>query len=799
MSSIDFCPTTSLTALMFIAKMKFDMESRKENKKNMNNSLEEKKAYKVSVIVPLYNVAEIIDETLKSLDEQDFSDYEVLLIDDGSSDDTVKIVNAFIKNKPKFKLIEQENAGPAAARNHGLRLANGEYILFVDSDDLIPEFALSLMHQAAVSHQAELVTGATKRFNSEKEWFIPSHLRYNIAKPGEKTITENPELFYSIGPCAKLYHHKLVEGEFFPESIRYGEDQPFVLHTLLNAEKIFTVEKVVYYYRLRDGEEQSLTQSVNKDPMRILQSVFDVFDFGEREIERSKTEQEVALAYYKRVSDIEFWASLKAIVESKDSTIQKNGFEMILNWFKSKPDDFLNVIPSFRYYLWYSVIERANYIQKPARAVYRNLITYLYERQTNESKQAFMKSYPIHSRASLAIIEENNWKKAKKISRVFIIRTKLKTPRLVNGFARRILFKLANLLPKKDILVLATERSTVLEGNLLSIYDYMFLNDRKERIYVFLRKQRSWLEILQLYYVLGRAKTICLDDYYNKIYGLKFSKRAHVIQSWHATGAFKKFGFSALESGDSNTEEFESKAHSPYSDVLVSSKAIIPQYAEAFHKKAEQIKPIGVPRTDKFFDQDYKNYVNEVYRKNYPILRKKKAILYAPTFRGGPDERKNYSVVLDLKKMKEALQDEYVLILKFHPMIKNISMDISEEDPFILMMGGGSDVNDLMFLSDILITDYSSVIFEYSIMNRPMLFFAYDVESYFDERGFYFSYEEMIPGKIYKTTDTLIEAIKTGEYDYEKLADFRTKFMDSIDGHSTERFIETYLGKEARK
>lgn len=152
----------------------------------MNNSLEEKKAYKVSVIVPLYNVAEIIDETLKSLDEQDFSDYEVLLIDDGSSDDTVKIVNAFIKNKPKFKLIEQENAGPAAARNHGLRLANGEYILFVDSDDLIPEFALSLMHQAAVSHQAELVTGATKRFNSEKEWFIPSHLRYNIAKPGEK-------------------------------------------------------------------------------------------------------------------------------------------------------------------------------------------------------------------------------------------------------------------------------------------------------------------------------------------------------------------------------------------------------------------------------------------------------------------------------------------------------------------------------------------------------------------------------------------------------------------------------------
>ncbi|WP_241433646.1 CDP-glycerol glycerophosphotransferase family protein [Listeria floridensis] len=472
---------------------------------------------------------------------------------------------------------------------------------------------------------------------------------------------------------------------------------------------------------------------------------------------------------------------------------------MILNWFKSKPDYFLNVIPSFRYYLLYSVIDRANFIQKSARVAYRELITHLYERQTKEAKAAFSKSYPIYSRASLAIIEEDNWKNAKKLSRIFIWRTKLKTPRLVNGFARKILFKVASWLPKKDFLVLATERSTVLEGNLLSIYDYMFQHDREERIYVFLRKQRSWIEVLQLYYVLARAKTIVLDDYYNKIYGLKFSRRAHVIQSWHATGAFKKFGFSALESGDSNTEEFESRAHSPYSDVLVSSKAIIPQYAEAFAKTPEQIKPIGVPRTDKFFDQDYKNYIIEVYRKRYPVLRHKKAILYAPTFRGGPDERKNYSVVLDLKKMKQELGDEYVLILKFHPMIKNISMDIEEDDPFILRMGSGSDVNDLMFLSDILITDYSSVIFEYSIMNRPMFFFSYDVENYFDERGFYFNYEEMIPGLIYKTTDTLIDAIKAEQYDYEKLAQFREKFMDAIDGHSTERFIETYVDKGGRK
>ncbi|WP_088808697.1 MULTISPECIES: CDP-glycerol:glycerophosphate glycerophosphotransferase [unclassified Listeria] len=759
----------------------------------MNMRVTENKRVAISIIVPLYNVEEVILETLKSIEAQTFDNYEVLLIDDGSTDRTIEIVKDFIKNHKLFKLIQQENAGPAVARNHGLRKAQGEYICFVDSDDIIPDNALDLMYQAAVKNNADLVTGATKRFNSEKEWFIPSHVEHNIAKPGSKTIFKNPELFYSIGPCAKLYHHQLIENLFFPETIRYGEDQPFVLHALLNAENIYTVEKVVYYYRLRDGEGESLTQSVYKDPVRILQSVFDVFDYGEKEIKNSKTPENIALEYYKRVSSVELWAALKASTESKDVDIQNTCYTMILNWFETKSDKFLNLIPSFRYFLMYSTMDRANYIRKGARDSFRKLITYLWAKQREEAKDAFIKTYPVYYQATISIIDEDNWKKAKRISNRFIIRSKLKTPRLVNGFARRILFKLVSFLPKKDYLVLATERSVKLEGNLLAIYDFMFLNNRPERIFVFLNKQRSWLEILQLYYVLGRAENIVLDDYYNKIYGLKFSKRTNVIQSWHAAGAFKKFGFSALEADDSNTEEFEARAHSPYSAVLTSSEAIVPQYAEAFRKKESQIFPIGVPRTDIFFDHDYKEYIEEVYRKQYPILREKKAILYAPTFRGGPDERKNFSVVMDVKKMRDCLSDEYVLILKFHPMIKNITMNIDLDDPFIIMIDSTDDINDVMLFSDVLITDYSSVIFEYSIMNKPMFFFAYDIDNYFDERGFYFNYEEMIPGNIYKTTDRLVEAIKLDQYDYEKLVSFRKQFMSSIDGQSTRRFIETFI------
>ncbi|WP_271002685.1 bifunctional glycosyltransferase/CDP-glycerol:glycerophosphate glycerophosphotransferase [Listeria seeligeri] len=759
-------------------------------------NIEQNRESGVSIIMPLFNVEEVILETLEGIHEQTFEKYEALLIDDGSTDKTTDIVMQYIKDKPQFKLYKQANGGPASARNHGLRLANKKYICFVDSDDIIPNYALQLMYDGAITTGAKLITGATKRFNSKGEWFIPMHIKYNIAKPGMKTLLNNPELFYSIGPCAKLYHHSLIDGVFFPENIRYGEDQPFVLHALLQAENIYTVEKVVYYYRLRDGESQSLTQSVNKNPIRILKSIFQIFDYGEAELLKNNTEYEIALKYYQRVSSVELWGALRAAIESRKSENQQIAFTMILDWFKNKSDDFLNIIPSFRYFLLHSSIERVRYITKDNKENYRKLIAYLWSRQGEEAKNAFKKAYPIHMKAVLQIIDNNDWKDARKISLKFIIRRKFKAPILISKVSRRIVFKLATWLPrKKNQVVLATERSTQLEGNLLAIYDYLFYNDMPQKVYVFLRKNRNWFEMFQLYYVLGRAQTIVLDDYYNKIYGLKFNKKSYVVQSWHATGAFKKFGFSALEGTDANTKEFEIRAHSPYTDVLVSSEGIIPEYMEAFRKKANQIKPIGVPRTDIFFEHEYVNYTKEKYQKMYPQLREKKVLLYAPTFRGGPNERFNYSVVLDIAALKKELGDTHILILKFHPVIKNVSFNIKEDDPFILNLSVNHDINDLMLFSDALITDYSSVIFEYSLMNRPIYFFAYDIDEYLDERGFYFDYKATIPGEVFKDTTSLINSIKNGTYNYADLETFKKKFVGSLDGDSTKRFVETYITK----
>ena len=95
-------------------------------------------SYKISVIVPVYNVKEYIDETIKSIYNQTLKDFELILIDDGSTDGTYEMLKEYESKHNNIKLIKQENSGPSKARNVGLKEAEGEYIIFVDSDDLLP-------------------------------------------------------------------------------------------------------------------------------------------------------------------------------------------------------------------------------------------------------------------------------------------------------------------------------------------------------------------------------------------------------------------------------------------------------------------------------------------------------------------------------------------------------------------------------------------------------------------------------------------------------------------------------------
>ncbi|MBP3225797.1 MAG: CDP-glycerol glycerophosphotransferase family protein, partial [Methanobrevibacter sp.] len=216
-------------------------------------------------------------------------------------------------------------------------------------------------------------------------------------------------------------------------------------------------------------------------------------------------------------------------------------------------------------------------------------------------------------------------------------------------------------------------------------------------------------------------------------------------------------------------------------------------YSEAFQMPESKIKALGLPRMDYYFENHDLDKIKEGFLKRYNISQDKKIILYAPTFR---DESKFNNVFdyLNLNKFNEVFSDEYVLALRLHPKIKNFYQDdISSRGQYVDVSDFESE-QELMLISDILITDYSSIMIEYAILNRPIIFFTYDLDSYLaNERGFYYDFKTTVPGPIVYTSDELIDLIVNADFDKSKISGFVKTQFDEIDGQSSKRVVDFLL------
>ena len=183
-----------------------------------------------------------------------------------------------------------------------------------------------------------------------------------------------------------------------------------------------------------------------------------------------------------------------------------------------------------------------------------------------------------------------------------------------------------------------------------------------------------------------------------------------------------------------------------------------------------------------------KNFDNK-----YPLAKNKKIILYAPTFRDN-EEDNNVFNYLDLEKFNNALSEEYVLALRLHPKINQFFKgDIDTKADFIDVSDYKNE-QELMLISDLLITDYSSIMIEFALLNKPIIFFTYDYDRYLTkDRGFYYDFESNVPGDIVKTDDELIKLIKEGSYNTEKHNSFLKMQFDYLDGNSSKRIIDFIL------
>lgn len=299
---------------------------------------------------------------------------------------------------------------------------------------------------------------------------------------------------------------------------------------------------------------------------------------------------------------------------------------------------------------------------------------------------------------------------------------------------------------------------------------------------------------------LATAKAAFITDACQITSCVSLREETSLIQIWHACGAFKKFGFSTalLKFGDSEKRMLKYPYYKNISYITVSSPEVVWAYEEAMNSShfKSKVVPLGVSRTDLFFDENFVNAAKERVYEAFPNARNKKVILYAPTFRG--KVRSARTGILDIDRFYQEFNDEYVLIIKHHPYVKNPPLIDEAYSDFAADLSKICDIEDLLCTADICISDYSSLVFEYSLFERPLIFFAYDIESYNDWRGFYYNYDELTPGPVFMTDEEIIDYIKNIDerFDRQAVAEFRDKYMSSCDGNATSRIIDLALGEQ---
>lgn len=369
--------------------------------------------------------------------------------------------------------------------------------------------------------------------------------------------------------------------------------------------------------------------------------------------------------------------------------------------------------------------------------------------------------------------------------------------RVVYKWCFSLTYKLCKLLPLQTRkIIFASDSRSEMSGNFQFVYDELLKRNLNYDYHLLLKKgvdeKKNYREIFSLAYHLATAKFIILDDFYPMIYPLTIRKNAELIQLWHAVGAFKTFGFSRL--GRPGGPSPKSKNHRNYTKAIVSSHNVAKHYAEGFGIDIENVIPTGIPRTDVFFDKDYQEEVRNNLYEEFPFLKGKKVITFAPTFRGNGQMSAHYPMeVLNLEKLYNELKDEYVFLFKIHPFVKNEFSIPYQFSDFFYDFSSYREINDLLFITDILITDYSSVCFEYALLNKPMIFFAYDVEEYVQTRDFYYDYHSFIPGPLAKTTERMIDIIQKEDFKMEKIEPFVKYFFDDLDGKATERVVDQLI------
>ena len=217
----------------------------------------------ISVLITVYNCENYLRDCLDSVVNQTFNKdlLEVIIVDDCSTDNSVEICKEYTINNPNWKLIiNKSNQGCATSRNIALKNATGNYIVILDSDDMLYKESLETLHDVALKTDSDIVIARLNAFNQNGEYGYYSDKYIN--KNQLTNLYKNHKLINCISVCSKLYKRELIKDLKFLENVTH-EDNYFTMLALLNYEKVFTLKKPLYYRRIRDIKKDSIMQNLN--------------------------------------------------------------------------------------------------------------------------------------------------------------------------------------------------------------------------------------------------------------------------------------------------------------------------------------------------------------------------------------------------------------------------------------------------------------------------------------------------------------------------------------------------------
>src|SRR5690625_290656 len=348
----------------------------------------------------------------------------------------------------------------------------------------------------------------------------------------------------------------------------------------------------------------------------------------------------------------------------------------------------------------------------------------------------------------------------------------------------------------KNKVIIVISRGQKLEGNLKLIYEEIKSMYPHFKIHFVIAENKMNLKLLKELLLIKDAKYVILDDYYLPVYLINPRKEVKIIQIWHAAGALKKFGYSTIGTAFGPNKNYLKivPIHSNYTHAYVSAEYAKPYFAEAFNMSENKIHALGIPRAELFLSNNLGENLKAYESLDIKDI-KKTFILWAPTYRAeGLHAESNIDMLAIMQYVMEYIPRDTIILYKPHPYSKINIEKLTKQVNFI--NASEESIDELLLIADALITDYSSVIFEYSLLKRPFVHYVPDLEEYTKNRGFYEQIKNVSDGVIIKDMEALITWIKKRKkneyYETGKMVEHNFNNLTS----STKKIVNHFINEK---